>query len=250
MRLCGWRVAGADGVRADSRTTGKTIVRSFWAIAFCLPSVICRLLMSWADDGRARRCGSSRLAREVIVFVAGLAGVCRSDHRLAPLIGRAERWGRFIAVWNWCNVVEGMLVVVGAFPAHLGRRQSLIRRVELITIGWALWLEWYATRLAFGVGRLTAIWLVLLDQSIGIMLASLAMRSVRDRLNGIVRVADADQGQTIGRRGRARSGSVPGFQGGGDALDGPSALADEFEGADDSCGPDGAESCALPPRFR
>jgi hypothetical protein len=36
-------------------------------------------------------------------------------------------------------------------------------------------LEWYATRLAFGVGRMTAAWLVLLDQSIGILLASLAV---------------------------------------------------------------------------
>ncbi|MEA2770864.1 MAG: hypothetical protein QOD93_3826, partial [Acetobacteraceae bacterium] len=38
----------ADGVVLvpDDR---KTIVRSFWSIALCLPSVICRLLMSWAD---------------------------------------------------------------------------------------------------------------------------------------------------------------------------------------------------------
>ena len=42
-------------------------------------------------------------------------------------------------------------------------------------IGWALWLEWYATRLAFGVGPLNAVGLVLLDQSIGIMLAGIAM---------------------------------------------------------------------------
>jgi hypothetical protein len=36
-------------------------------------------------------------------------------------------------------------------------------------------MEWYATRLAFEVGRVTATWLVLLDQSIGIFLASLAL---------------------------------------------------------------------------
>jgi hypothetical protein len=94
---------------------------------------------------------------------------------LAPLIGRAERWGRFIAVWNWCNVIEGVLVVVGGIPGTFGAPAIVDQVCELITIGWALWLEWYATRLAFAVGGATAAWLVLLDQSIGIFLASLAI---------------------------------------------------------------------------
>ena len=38
-----------------------------------------------------------------------------------------------------------------------------------------MWLEWYATRLALGGGPLAAVALVVLDQSIGIMLASLAV---------------------------------------------------------------------------
>jgi len=96
-------------------------------------------------------------------------------HRLAPVIGKAERWGRFIAVWNWCNVIEGVLVFVGGIPGVLGAPSVVDEAFELITIGWALWLEWYATRLAFGVGAMTAAWLVLLDQSIGIFLASLAL---------------------------------------------------------------------------
>ena len=60
-------------------------------------------------------------------------------------------------------------------PGTLGAPAIISQACELITIGWALWLEWYATRLAFGVGRVTATWLVLLDQSIGIFLASLAL---------------------------------------------------------------------------
>jgi hypothetical protein len=96
-------------------------------------------------------------------------------HRLAPMIGRAERWGRFIAVWNWCNVIEGVLVIAGGIPGTLGAPAIVDQACELIAIGWALWLEWYATRLALGVGPLRAASLVLLDQSIGIMLASLAV---------------------------------------------------------------------------
>jgi hypothetical protein len=163
----------ADGVVLvpDDR---KTIVRSFWSIALCLPSVICRLLMSWADTGIPADAGHLA-AREVIVFVLGWLVFVEVTHRLAPVIDRAERWGRFVAVWNWCNVVEGVLVIVGGIPGTLGAPVIVDQACELVTIGWALWLEWYATRLAFGVGQLTAVGLVMLDQSIGIMLASIAM---------------------------------------------------------------------------
>jgi hypothetical protein len=170
LRLARGRADGVVLVPGD-RTT---IIRSFWSIALCLPSVICRLLMSWADIGIPADPGRL-LAREVIVFVLGWLVFVEMTHRLAPAIGRAERWGRFIAVWNWCNVIEGVLVIIGGIPGTLGVPAIIDQACELIAIGWALWLEWYATRLAFGVGSLTAIGLVLLDQSIGILLASIAM---------------------------------------------------------------------------
>jgi hypothetical protein len=170
LRLARGRADGVVLVPGDR----KTIIRSFWSIALCLPSVIGRLLISWADTGIPA--GAAHLAaREVIVFVLGWLVFVEVTHRLAPMIGRAERWGRFIAVWNWCNVVEGVFVIVGGVPGVLGAPAIVDQACELIMIGWALWLEWYATRLAFGVGRMTAAWLVLLDQSIGIMLASLAV---------------------------------------------------------------------------
>jgi hypothetical protein len=152
----------------------ETIVRSFWSVALCLPSVICRLLMSWAVSGAPTDALHSA-GREVAVFVLGWLVFVEVTHRLAPLIGRAGRWGRFIAVWNWCNVVEGVLVVVGGIPGALGAPAAIDQACELVAVGWALWLEWYATRLAFGVGGLTAAGLVLLDQSIGVFLASLAI---------------------------------------------------------------------------
>ena len=75
----------------------------------------------------------------------------------------------------------GLLVFVAASLAALvvagtlGVPAVVDQACELIAVGWALWLEWYATRLVFGVGKLTAVSLVLLDQSIGIFLASLAI---------------------------------------------------------------------------
>jgi hypothetical protein len=148
--------------------------RSFWAIGFCIPSVLCRLLMSWAITGTPAD-AAHLLGRELVIFILGWLLFVEATHQLAPVFGRAERWGRFITVWNWCNVIEGVLVVLGGVPELLGAPPIVAEAAELITLGWALWLEWYATRLAFDVGRLNAMWLVMLDQAIGIVLAGLAM---------------------------------------------------------------------------
>ncbi len=170
LQLAHGRVDGVVLVPGDR----KTIVRSFWSIALCVPLVICRLLMSWADGG-VPSAAVHLVGREVIIFVLGWLVFVEITHRLAPMIGRAERWGRFIAVWNWCNVIEGALVIIGGVPGLLGAPAIVDQACVLITVGWALWLEWYATRLVFGVGPLAAALLVLLDQSIGIILASMAM---------------------------------------------------------------------------
>jgi hypothetical protein len=163
----------ADGVVLVSGDQGSA-TRSFWAIAFCIPSVICRVAMAWVEDGIPSN-PAHVMGRELIIFILGWLVFVEVTHFLAPTLGRAERWGRFIAVWNWCNVLEGALVIVGALPGLLGAPSIIAEACELITIGWALWLEWYATRLAFGVGPLTAGGLVLLDQVIGIALAALAL---------------------------------------------------------------------------
>ena len=170
LRLARGRADGVVLVSGDTATTAN----SFWAIAFCLPSVICRLIMTWVITGVPE--GAAYLVgRELITFVLGWLIFVEVSHRLAAPLGRMERWGRFIAIWNWCNVIEGVLVVIGGVPGVLGVPDWIDQSCELITIGWALWLEWYATRLALGVGGGTAAGLVLLDQVIGIILGSIAV---------------------------------------------------------------------------
>jgi hypothetical protein len=163
----------ADGVGLVSSSRAST-ESSFWAIAFCLPSVICRLLMTWVATGIPAH-AAHLAARELIVFVVGWLVFVEVTHWLAVPLGRTEQWGRFIALWNWCNVVEGVLIVAGGIPGMLGAPDVADQACELITIGWALWLEWFAIRLALGVGSAAAVGLVLLDQAIGILLGSLAL---------------------------------------------------------------------------
>ncbi len=170
LRLALGRPDGVVRVSGDR----ETIVQSFWAIALCAPAVIFRLAMSWVVVGLPPHALYSA-GREVIVFVVGWLVFVEISHSLAPVLGRADRWGRFIVVWNWCNVIEGVMVVVGGIPGALGAPPIIDEASVLVTIGWALWLEWYATRLAFGVSRAAAAGLVLLDLSIGILLPLLAL---------------------------------------------------------------------------
>jgi hypothetical protein len=170
LRLARGRADGAALVSGD----GATVARSFWAIAFCLPSVICRLLMTWVVTGVPAH-AAHLAARELMVFVVGWLVFAEITHRLAGPLGRTERWGRFIAVWNWCNVAEGVLIVAGGIPGILGAPNIIDQVSEVFTIGWALWLEWFAIRLTLGTSASGAVALVLLDQIIGIFLGSLAI---------------------------------------------------------------------------
>jgi hypothetical protein len=151
-----------------------TVIWSFWAILICVPSVICRLLMSWAEVGIPDH-AAHLAARELIVFVLGWLVFLDISFRLAPFIGRADRWGRFVTLWSWCNVIEGVFIVSGGVPGLLGAPSIVDETCELIMVGWALWLEWSAIRLALDVTVATAVCLVILDQAIGITLDSIAV---------------------------------------------------------------------------
>ena len=170
LRLARGRADGVVLVSGDR----ATIAHSFWAIALCLPSVICRLLMGWVGTGIPAH-AAHLAARELIVFIVGWMVFVEATYWLSVPLGHSEKWGQFIALWNWCNVVEGVLVVAGGVPGMLGAPDIIDQACELITIGWALWLEWFSIRLALGVGTGPAIGLVLLDQAIGILLGSIAL---------------------------------------------------------------------------
>ncbi len=170
LRLARGRADGAALVADDRAATAA----SFWAIAFCLPSVVCRVLMAWVGTAVPANAGHE-IARELILFVLGWLVFVEVTHWLAGPIGATHRWRRFIVVWNWCNVVEAVLVIVGVIPGLLGAPPIADEACQLITLGWALWLEWYATKHALGVNGLSAVGFVVLDQAIGLLLGAIAL---------------------------------------------------------------------------
>jgi hypothetical protein len=143
--------------------------RSFWAMAVCLPAFLFLHLLDWAEGGVPPE-PAPALMLDLLGYVIGWVGFALLSHRWAGAIGRGMLWPRFIAVWNWCNVVQYLMLVVAGLASLLGLPDLLSQTVSLVAMGWALWLEWYATRLALAIPGGQAAALVVLDFAIGVFL--------------------------------------------------------------------------------
>jgi hypothetical protein len=146
---------------------------SFWAAALCLPAFICLQLIDLAEAPRLPPHAAHGLALQLLGYVIDWAGFALLSRVVAGAMGRLDAWPRFIAAWNWCNVVQYLLLVAASLPPLLELPPILGETGWLVATGWALWLEWYATRLALGVGGLQAAGLVVLDEALGFGLLAL-----------------------------------------------------------------------------
>jgi hypothetical protein len=147
--------------------------RSFWAAALCLPAFVCLRLLAWTQLGTPPHAAHA-LAMDLLSYAIGWCGFAVLSHRLVSIIGLGARWPRCIALWNWCNVIQYMLLVVSAIPGLLGVPTPIDELAQLVALGWALWLEWFAFRLTLGISTLAAIGLVGADVSLGLFLSALS----------------------------------------------------------------------------
>ena len=60
------------------------------------------------------------LTLQLLGYVIDWAGFALLTRWLAGTVGRGHVWPRFIAVWNWCNVIQYLLLVAAALPPLLG----------------------------------------------------------------------------------------------------------------------------------
>lgn len=167
----------AEGLRyADSDLAGAA--RSFWAIAVALPAFICLRLLS-GNGGSGGAMPAHDFALDLLSYIIGWIGFALLSRPVVEAMGAAPRWPRFIVVWNWCNVIQYLLLVLAAVPGLLGAPPLVQETVSLIAIGWALWVEWFAIKLALEVSTLAALGLVGLDLSIGLALTALGQGLAR-----------------------------------------------------------------------
>jgi hypothetical protein len=140
--------------------------RSFWAAALCLPVfLILRLVLS--DQPFSGR----TMAAELCGFVTGWAGYALATLPMALAAGRGPLWPRFLATWNWINLVQYGLILLLGLMAAAGLPNWLGQTVELAGLGYALWLQWFGTGLALQVGGGRALGFVLLDLMMGMALS-------------------------------------------------------------------------------
>jgi hypothetical protein len=148
--------------------------RSFWALPVGLPAIVCLRLMTWVGHGVPAQAGHA-IGLDLMGYVVGWLGFAVLSYHLVPMFGCGPRWPRFMAAWNWCNVVENLLLVVGGIPGLLGVPPMLDEAAQIIAVGWALWIEWFAIKESLGTTALPAAFLVVLDQLIGLFLVGISL---------------------------------------------------------------------------
>jgi len=153
-------------------TDRTAVIHSFWAIPLCLPAVVCSKLLDWLVSGVPAN-PSLTLSRYLLLFLVGWLLFVWVSHHLVSVLRKQSQWPRFIAVWAYCSVVENTVVAIGGLPGALGAPSIVDQACALVTAGWALWLEWYAIRLALQVGPLIALLLLVVDFTIGVILTAL-----------------------------------------------------------------------------
>jgi len=102
------------------------------------------------------------MALQLLGYAVDWAGFALLSREVARAMGRLNVWPRYIAAWNWCQVAQYLLLVAASLPPLLHLPDIVGETTWLVASGWALWIEWYATKLALGIGGLPAAGMVLL----------------------------------------------------------------------------------------
>jgi hypothetical protein len=157
-------------------TDRTAAIRSFWAIPLCLPAVVCLKLLDWLATGIPARAPLA-LGRYLLLFLVGWLLFVWVSHHMATVLNKQAQWPRFIAVWSYCAIIENALVAIGGLPGALGAPSLVDQACELVTVGWAFWLEWYAIRLTLQVGPLTAVIFLAVDFGMGMFLIAIGALS-------------------------------------------------------------------------
>lgn len=165
--------ANPDGMDAFEPTMEEARA-SFLAALFCLPIFLALRLV--AGPAAVLPDPTRALAADVIAFVCSWAGFAVASLPLAEAMGRRVLWPRFIAAWNWVNLVQYGVLAVLALPELLGLPRMLADALALLGLGYALWLQWFATRIGLGLSGPRAMVFVVLDLGISLFLSGLTTR--------------------------------------------------------------------------
>jgi hypothetical protein len=163
-----------DGIDAFDSTMEEARI-SFLSALLCLP-VFLLLRLGFPAPGLAGADPARALAGDLIAYACSWAGFALASIPMADAMGRRALWPRFIAAWNWSNLVQYVVLGVLTMPAMLGMPAFIADSLGLLGLGYAIWLQWFVTRTALAVTGLRAAAFVAVDIGIAVFLSGLVAR--------------------------------------------------------------------------
>lgn len=151
-------------------TTPEGAWRSFAAALVCLPAFLAIRFFAWASLGVPEGGLTRALAAEVIGYAIAWAGFALLSLPLVQSWGKAAEWPRFIAAWNWTNIVQYLVLLALAVPGAVGFPEGVAQGLMLVGLAYALWLEWFVARIALNLDGGRAAMLVIMDMVLGLFL--------------------------------------------------------------------------------
>jgi hypothetical protein len=103
------------------------------------------------------------MALDLLTFPISWAGFALISIPIVRMLGAETQWPRYITAWNWSNLAQYLLLFVTAIPSVLHVPVIASETCALVGYGWALWLEWFVTRLVLNLSPTAAALLVAVD---------------------------------------------------------------------------------------
>ena len=147
--------------------------RSFSAALICLPAFIALRLFAWTSFGMPAGGFLRGIVAEMTGYAVAWTGFALISLPLAQGWGRTARWPRFIAAWNFSNVVQYLVLLALSVPGLLGLPAGPAQALTVLGLAYATWFEWFVARHALSVDGMRAAAMVGVDLALGLFLGGL-----------------------------------------------------------------------------
>jgi hypothetical protein len=154
-------IGQAAGIRAFTNDMAAT-QRSFVTAIFSLPIFILFHVLDWVA-GVSPVDPPHLMVIDLLTFPISWAGYALISIPLVRMLGAEQQWPRYIAAWNWSNLAQYVLLFITSLPVVLHVPAIATETCALVGYGWALWLEWFVTRLVLNLSPTAAALLVAVD---------------------------------------------------------------------------------------
>jgi hypothetical protein len=163
----------AAGLRAFINDLGVAR-RSFITALFAFPIFVMFHFLDWiAGTGPIE--APHAMALDLLTYPISWAGFALLSMPLLRVLGVERLWPRYVAAWNWSNFAQYTLLFVTSLPVLFHAPAIASETCALVGYGWALWLEWYVTRLVLNLSPTAAALLVAVDVGFSAMVSLLTL---------------------------------------------------------------------------